>query len=492
MIKLITLLIFLLFSENSFSDMIVNNSIWNNTTIQGIYFSPSAYTIYASWTTANASSSNLSCGTTFGTYNIAAVDNGIQTSVTSHWAIVAGLIPSTTYYCQATSLGVTLNFKTITTAIPSSTPLISVTWGTPTKPVDGQNNGDTYYNCLSNDNITYVAADDTTILFGTTSINANMSFNKFTSESPLTGTLINGLQNFGGFASCNGDDTRSPKIGGMYCDNGIIYVAYGRQYNSACTGYPTGGTNGIFTQTAGSILKSIDHGVSWSNFQSPSSYNSDGSVPSPTTSNMFGSSTLGAAASFVSYGPDPGTGLGARIDNQDAYAYLVSSDTNWDNGNDEYLIRIPRQSLPGLDSTKVQFYNGGADGSLDTSWSSSAASASPILTSTGKLGFTAMQYMPSTGRYLMLTWYYPVVNTFTNTTWVTYEAPHPWGPFTAIDTTSWPTGAWYNPVPLVRSAANATANGTPFTVLFSGNFQTIFGSPNYYQLYTMTMVANTH
>lgn len=453
--------------------------------------SPSATTIYASWTTPAPTTTKLSCGKTPGTYNIPAVDNGIQTNVRSHWAFVSGLVPGTTYYCQG---GDGNQFTTTTLATPSSTPLVSVTFGPPVNPKPKQNNGDFYVNCVSDDNVTYLGSDDISYGWGGVAFGANMSVNKLTRESPPTGANVNGMSNFGGAATCpfNGGKG-SPKIIGMYCDMGNIYVSYSLLNYEGCPGFAP-----PYTFAYGNILRSADHGASWSNFQAPNQFNRNGAVPNPPTASMFASNTgntrLFSTASFVEYGPDNGQPLPAccRVDNADAYAYLVTedgSDTGPGATDHVWLARIPRQSLPGLDAAAIEYYIGGADGSLDAAWSHSIGGIRPVLSYVMPyVNAPMVQYMPATGRYILIL--SGRISDPADTTWMVYEAPHPWGPFTLINTTHSTPQGFYGLAPLQRSAASATPNGIPLTVLMAGQAGVANGA--WYQLWTVTMVANTH
>jgi hypothetical protein len=216
------------------------------------------------------------------------------------------------------------------------------------------------------------------------------------------------------------------------------------------------------------------------------------------TASMFASDTgnknLFATASFVGYGVDNGQPLPTccRVDNADAYAYLVS-----DNGTDPgsggtdhvWLARIPRQSLPGLDAKAIEYYIGGADGSQDAAWSTSISRIAPVLSySMPYLNVPVLQYMPSTGRYILIISH--STGDASKTTWLVYEAPHPWGSFTLISTTTWAPQGFYGVIPLQRSVAGATPNGTAMTLLMGGEAGVAGGA--YYQLWTITMVANTH
>ena len=85
--------------------------------ISGVMGSPSSSTIVATWTTSAESSSSMACGTSPGNYDKSAVDNSAITTG-NHRNIVAGLLPSTTYYCRVDSA----NAAGTTSASFSATP----------------------------------------------------------------------------------------------------------------------------------------------------------------------------------------------------------------------------------------------------------------------------------------------------------------------------------------------------------------------------------
>lgn len=364
-----------------------------------------------------------------------------------------------------------------------STPIVSVTIGSAAEPVSNQIQADTLHNCVSSDNVTYVTSDDTHT-WGNGG-GANMMIGKFTSESPLTGTNVNTLSNFGGFASVASDGL-SAKLAGIFCLGGNIYMTYGRQFNTGSPSWPGSNPAGVFTQTAGSIIKSTDHGATWSNFQAPGTTNANGAVPSPLSSTMFASSTAFASAGFVEYGAD-GSPF-PPLDNAQSYVYIIGTDTNWDNGSNLYLARIAQTDLPNL--TNVQYYQGG-DGTVSSNWSTTYPST-PILTASGQISFPSMQFLPQINRYILLEWYYPSPSTTSSTTWNIYEAQHPWGPFTQIGTQNWTTQGFYNPSVVQRSVQGSSNNGTPLTIIFSGNYGTCCGSGGYYHMFAATLQYNTH
>ncbi len=100
--------------------------------ISGVMGSPSSSTIVATWTTSAESSSSVACGTSPGNYDKSAIDNSATTTV-NHRNIVAGLLPSTTYYCRvdsANAAGATSGSFSVTTSnVGVSTPITGLSLG---------------------------------------------------------------------------------------------------------------------------------------------------------------------------------------------------------------------------------------------------------------------------------------------------------------------------------------------------------------------------
>ena len=454
----------------------------HQTKITNVVSSSSSTSIVATWQTSYAASSSLACGPASGSYNIVAVDTTDAQTLT-HQSIVAGLEAATTYYCQATSVtGTQTSTSTFTaTTLPeqASTPITGLSLG-PISFYDSINPanqmwGDTYYNCKSNDGTTYVTSDDTTgwVENGNAypGSQSPILLAKFTSEAPLAGLTVNSFPGYGVGSRPTGDDNRSEKSSGLFCMNGKIFMAIGRQTNIATGGM---GTATAFTQGSGQVIWSPDHGVSWNNFQQPATFNPQGEVTEPASAAMFGSApTNMGSATFVMYCGDDGT-LGYqnpcnRHDNGDAYVYLMANDGYWDSGNALYLARVPRAKLASLSAADYQFYRGG-DGRLDSSWGQQA-NATAVISNPGKLGEPSVQYVPALNRYLLLTFSYPQGLSAADlhsehTLWLGYEAPHPWGPWTLINSMEWPTQGYYNPIIL----NDTTYSGTTPTVMFTGNF----------------------
>jgi len=474
---------------------ISTNSIRKLPTISNVVSLSSASTIVAKWVTSDRALSFLACGTAKGRYIHTSQDRD-NVSATMHENIVAGLLPSTVYHCRITAAnraGVKHStFSLSTTAEETSTPIKALTFG----PVAGydfinpknQMSGDTFYNCRSNDGVTYLTTDDTQ---GWQQNNyprqhgSAISLVKFTAEWPLAGITVNTLAAYGPDSIGTADDMRSQKSSGLFCMAGDIYMAIGRQKNQATGGM---GSSVAYTQNAGQIIMSPNKGMSWNNFQSPSSFAPGGHPTTPPSASMFGTTpTNMGSATFVLYCGDDGT-LGYwdrcnRRDNAATYVYLLANEGYWDSGSALFLARVPRARLKALKGSDYQFYIGG-NGALESSWTSRQTRAMPVISSARKLGEPSVQFIPALNRYLLLTFSYPEGLAIANrhsehTLWCAYEAPHPWGPWTLISSKDWPKLGYYNPIIL-----NDTAySGTSPTIMFTGDF---FGVGTF-QMYTSTM-----
>lgn len=450
-------------------------------------------TIVAGTGLTDSAATTLACGTTPGAYTIAAIDNDLPDADTSGERIVTGLAPSTTYFCQLTySNGdAPLTFTAHTADPLPSTPIAGLSFGAIQSynalNAANQMNGDTFYNCKSSDGATYLTTDDTNGWQQNglpTSFYSALSLIKFTSENPLAGITVNQFQNYGIGGSPTSTDRRSEKDAGLFCMGGKLYMLVGRQLNQATGGM---GTNTAYVQDAGQMIVSNDHGASWNNFQNPATFNAQGSPTSPIDATMFpGVPGNFGSATFVMYCPDSGN-LGYMdtcnmSDNANGYAYIMANDGYWNNGNVLYLARVPRAKMSRLQPSDYEFYVSG-DGLYNGAWTTDQTKAQPILSSPGKLSEPNVQYIPTLNRYLLLTYSYPgnlVAGSpdSSHTIWQAYESPHPWGPWTLINTTDFPTQGFYNPVILQDTASNLAP-----TLMFTNDFMKW---PNY-TMYTTTM-----
>lgn len=170
-------------------------------------------------------------------------------------------------------------------------------------------------------------------------------------------------------------------------------------------------------------------------------------------------------------------------DNAAAYVYPTANEGYWDRGSALFLERVPRAKLKALRRSDYQFYIGG-NGVIDSSWTSAQSRAVTVISVRHKLGEPSVQFISALNRYLLLTFSYPeglaIANRhFEHTLWTGYEAPHPWGPWTLINSTEWPKLGYYNPIILNDTAYSGTSPTIMFTKDFSGT-----GS---FQMYAATL-----
>jgi hypothetical protein len=435
--------------------------------------SPSASTIWGGWQTVGAGDSNLACTPHAGGSTLQAADNGVQTAVNNHQNIVAGLAASTLYDCSSTTTlatggTVTLSASIATTAAAASTAITGVTYGSPvSNPASQSGSGDTYINFIADNNISYVTTTDGTGMDAACN-NATM-FYRVSNESNFTLIKVNCLTGYLGPGVCFADSGYDIHNKGILSRNGILYMVVHGEEPVPNNGAGCAGLSPPWRIESGQIIKSLDHGLTWANFQNPNTYLAAGAPTTPSGATMFGSAITMPAPSFIVYNPDDGT-LGPRVDNADAYTYMTSptsASAPIGAGSDQLnLIRIPTAKMPALNTSDVQYYKGG-DGTFDAAWSSNYADAVPVLTDAGHTSYSTVTYIPKINRYVLQFYWWPDLNNISaGSHWYFYEAPHPWGTWTRIDDTSWiggGTSGAYLPIVFQRSALS----GSNLTILFT-------------------------
>jgi len=463
----------------------------NTPAISAASCSPSATTLACQWTTNIGSDSRTSC--VAGAVTEQANDNGVQSNVTAHQNIVAALIPSTAYVCTLVSGNTSTTVSATTNALAATIPITGISLGTATQynlaSPPHTMDGDTFSNFQSNDGITYVSTNDTVTGWNGNSVNAAMMLAKFTSLSPITGADVNTLSGYGPCCTPQGPLGLSPKINSIIGMGGQLFLMFTNQLENSSPGNP---------QFFGSIITSPDHGATWNNMQAPTTLTTTGNVMTPYSKTLFSGNTPSSFAScnFAIYGADDGT-MGYlvaanRFDNGDAFVYCVSNNTGgagatWTDGDSYYLARMSRAKMANLHAN-WQFYVSG-DMTLDSAWSSNQASATAILTNTGKLGSARIQYIPALNRYIASTFYYPSgTGTSSSTVMLFYDVSHLTS-WTLIGTVTFPTTGCYDAVPLQVDALTATLSPTTMRVLYSCNFNT--GAGGIYNLFYATMTV-TH
>jgi hypothetical protein len=151
---------------------------------------------------------------------------------------------------------------------------------------------------------------------------------------------------------------------------------------------------------------------------------------------------------FIHYGKD---GAAPRVDQADEYVYAISNNGFWNNGDRYFLARVKQSKLPRLDGADWQFFRGG-DGAREENWSRQPQDAVTLIDNPTRCGMTGATYIPAFRRYLLIAWYYPRdMNTESDETrFIYYEAPHPWGPWTAIKEQINRPAGWYSPRVLAK------------------------------------------
>ncbi len=451
---------------SSYADSLVATSGYSigSVTLSALAFTVTDTTIAATWTTAIACDSNLSAG------GKTAVDNGVQSSVTSHWAIVTGLTPNTIYSCIVTSGFVSSSAQNVTTLVAHATvPITAYSLGS---AVQLTKYGDDMCSFVSNDNIEYIMQDDGSGLppDGSESVGAHFQLLKITNETPgsFAGSQVNEFANY-----TNASDIYQT---GLFGFHGNLYAI--TNISTESTEFPV-----TYNETYGGIIKSTDHGATWNNWQAPTGTpNSGGIPPSPTTSYMFAHPSIGALMP-VRYAIDDGTigyaTAGNCFDGGNAFIYLFYLQSGLVNNSNMYLMRIPRAQMELQNGAAAQYWGGpasptSADFVNDANWLSTDVYAHPIYTSSAQVSWSFPVFIPTINRYLWINWWYfsspPSTITITDSFWQVLEAPTPAGPWTQVGSTlNFNPSGWYTPTPLHRTVATNTSLTAPALTLITNN-----------------------
>ena len=428
--------------------------------ISSLAFSKTDTTIVATWTTDLLTDSNMTAG------GKAAIDNGLQTQVTSHQAIVTGLTPSTLYSCVVISGGVSSTPQNVTTnAAQSRTAILSAANSAPT---NSGTHGDTIYNFISNDNVEYNVMNDGNGWQNPIGSFIHAQIDSLSNESTLTGSVVNVFSN---------QPTGTPIYSsGLFGMGGVLY--------NFLTSYTASNPQ---VQIYGYIAQSPDHGVTWNSWYSPSTFSANGVyAPSANHTGQYDGNNNFGWTTPVRYAKDDGTlgylTAGNGIDGADGFVYIMLLDTFEQDNSNIYLARVPRALLTYITNT-FQYWKGPipslvtpADFVNDANWQSGAINTTgltPIYTAASQVSAPDMVFIPVINRYLLLTFYYPdpTVTVTSNTVWVISEAPTPAGPWTQVYTqTNNPTG-YYSEYVLHRTAAeNTLANSIPLSLTYTTDY----------------------
>ena len=105
----------------------------------------------------------------------------------------------------------------MTAAEPNTTPITGLSVGgfTPYNVNGQQMDGDTFYNCISNDGVTYLTLDDSNGFGLGLPGGSNQMLGKLISESPVFGADVNFLSWYGIASGHAGSDNWAPRLRGF-------------------------------------------------------------------------------------------------------------------------------------------------------------------------------------------------------------------------------------------------------------------------------------
>ncbi|MES2222983.1 MAG: hypothetical protein V4587_18680 [Acidobacteriota bacterium] len=309
-------------------------------------------------------------------------------------------------------------------ATQSGPPLRAVTVEAPIPVAESE--GDTWTPTWADNERLYSPSNDTTGF--RSAPKANIAFNRIDGIDPhhLSGKTINPMSSYGREAE-RGPDGCTWKSSGCACIDGVLYWVVARHRY----GQESGDPHRRQTANNASIIKSLDHGRTWTR-------SAEANYHAP----MFPGRRF-ATPYFVQFG-----GNGAAPRNLGDYVYAISNNGFWDCGDDMIVGRVARSRIGRLKGEDWEFFVGGNGDS--TSWTHNMEQVSPILRDPGKFGMTGAAYLPRYRRYFMIGWYYPagggkMDGAATHTVWDFYEAPWPWGPWTQIGSYNSRPSGYYSP-----------------------------------------------
>jgi hypothetical protein len=281
------------------------------------------------------------------------------------------------------------------------------------------------------------------------------------------------------------------KTTGLYCINDVLYLFVS----------PNGTNPKDNRQTAGhvSLIKSTDHGATWSHHADAIACMFPGNFGAPF---------------FVQYGKN-GEGT---VDGADKYVYAISNNGYMSNGDFMTLGRILKSKIGNLSIADWQFYIGaaGGDGSNAANWTSDTAilKVTKILQNPGNLSQSSVNYISQLKRYVLLSWgwlyddgtldddkparvaepkWHPHYNRDWTTFLTVYEAPRPWGPWTEVGNPVYSTDpqAFYNPniINKFTTADSSNPSVVHTLVAVAGEWDPLLVADNPY--YKLTLVPLT-
>lgn len=277
--------------------------------------------------------------------------------------------------------------------------------------------GDVWACTWADDNEIYSMADDTFGIGKNTS--SNLAIYKIEGFAPAHKvSLVNPMSDYGKVGGREGQDTW--KGNGLICVDGVLYLAVSQ--HSGAGDYP----DCVQRVYDASIVKSTDHGVTWS----AKRVAGNAMFPGPRFATPF----------FVQFGKDYEGAM-------DDYIYAASCTSAWNNGNCMILGRVRRDRMPHLEAGDWEYFEG-ADGGNNPTWTPNVVRAGGIFKFRGHTSMTGIHYVPALNRFILPQWSYVDLDDYScwkKTMLHLYEAPKPWGPWRHFFTEPEWGWAYYNP-----------------------------------------------
>jgi PA14 domain/Domain of unknown function (DUF4185) len=303
--------------------------------------------------------------------------------------------------------------------------------------------GDSWVGTWADDDAVYVYADDT----WNGNKSSNLAVYRLVGDDPFNLTVqpINSMDEYG-HAGELGQDKCSWKASGITCVDGVLYIAVSRWDSK-----PSPVDMRQAAQNS-SIIKSTDHGVTWSrsakeNYDNPM-------FPGRKFANPF----------FIEYGKDGKS----NVDNADKYVYAVSTDGYWNNGSSLILGRVLRSKMGNLNGNDWEYYNGTGNEGLDIqNWTNDINKSKPVVIDSFQLGIPTITYNKILKRYILAQWNFPLGGWCgPKSRWTFRESPTPWGPWTVCYTDTFNREGWYIPCILSKFISN---DGLDMKIIGSGD-----------------------
>jgi hypothetical protein len=224
----------------------------------------------------------------------------------------------------------------------------------------------------------------------------------------IHGVTVNPMKEFGGWGEIRKEDGAMWKACGLISVDGVLYLSVSRHLNPDFDPW-------IQQTWDATIIKSVDHGKTWS--------------PAPQLNHAMFPGRIFSTPFFVQYGKD---GQGTK-DGCDQFVYAVSNDGAWNNGNWMTLGRVRRDRIGRLDTQDWEFVHS-CDGKGGVLWQPRSDSAVQTFRNPGRTSMTGIHHIASLDLYILPQWYYTHLDDegrrWKATCLEFYHAPAPWGPST--------------------------------------------------------------